>query len=327
MTDRLHKSEHRKVGHHKVGRRVLATEIAALNVLSDTLGADFDAVVERLHALTGRIILTGVGKSGHVARKIAATLSSTGSPAVYIHPTEASHGDMGMMTDTDALIALSRSGETAELADMLSFCRRFSLPLIAMTSVPDSTLARASDFLLQLPDMPEACSETRAPTTSTTLQIALGDALAVALLEAKGFTAKDFKTFHPGGSLGAALLTVGDIMHTDLPLVTPSTPVAQALSVMSDKGFGCVGIYDGSGLLGMITDGDIRRNLASDLSDKPVTDIMSRNPKTAHSTDMASETLRRMTTNPPKIMQMFVVDEGQPIGIVHLHDFLRQGLA
>lgn len=315
--------------HSAVGRRVLETEIAALQEMSTSLGDAFSAVVNVLHGIEGRIVLAGVGKSGHVARKIAATLASTGSLSLYIHPTEASHGDMGMITSADAVIALSRSGETQELADLIAYCRRFSIPLIGMTAKADSALGRASDHVLLIPDAPEACAETRAPTTSTTLQIALGDALSVALLEAKGFTAKDFKTYHPGGKLGATLATVGELMHTGeaLPLVAAGTPLPAALAVMSHQGFGCVGILSDDGALaGMITDGDIRRNLAADLSFKAVEAIMTTSPKTTAKDTLAADALREMTAGESKIMQLFVVENGQPIGLVHLHDFLRAGL-
>ncbi len=315
--------------HAKIGRRVLATEIAALEALSADLGAVFSGVVARLQKLDGRVILAGVGKSGHVARKIAATLASTGSPSLYIHPTEASHGDMGMITSADAVIALSRSGETAELADLIAYCRRFSIPLIGMTAVTDSALGRASDYLLLLPDAPEACLETRAPTTSTTLQMALGDALAVALLEAKGFTATDFKTYHPGGKLGAQLATVGDLMHIGkaLPLVAAGTDLSAAMEVMSEKGFGCVGVTGDDGILvGIVTDGDIRRHLSADLSAKSVNAVMTEHPKTTTADTLAADALREMTAGSAKIMQLFVLESAAPVGIVHLHDFLRAGL-
>jgi len=315
--------------HIEVGRRVLETEIAALQDMSAALGEEFAAVVDLLRAIKGRIVLAGVGKSGHVARKVAATLASTGSPSLYIHPTEASHGDMGMITSADAVIALSRSGETNELADLIGYCRRFSIPLIGMTAAANSALGRASDFLLLIPNAPEACAETRAPTTSTTLQIALGDALSVALLEAKGFTAKDFKTYHPGGKLGATLATISDLMHTGgaLPLVAAGTPLPDALAVMSRKGFGCVGVTGDDGILvGMITDGDIRRNLSNDLAGKTVNAVMTTSPKITMKDALAADALRAMTAGPSKIMQLFVVEDEMPIGLVHLHDFLRAGL-
>ncbi|MGJ8564504.1 MAG: KpsF/GutQ family sugar-phosphate isomerase [Alphaproteobacteria bacterium] len=314
--------------HIKSARRVLRIEIDALEALSSDLSESFDAVVDLLTTLKGRIILVGVGKSGHVARKIAATMASTGSSSLYVHPTEASHGDMGMIAKGDAVIALSRSGETKELADVIGYCRRFSIPLIGMTAQKDSALGRASDHLLLLPDAPEACAETRAPTTSTTLQIALGDALSVALLEAKGFTATDFKTYHPGGALGASLATIADLMHKGerLPLVDLQTSMQSALEIMSHKGFGCVGVTEAEKFIGIITDGDIRRNLSGDLSSKSVSDIMTREPKTAGQSELAADVLRRMTSGSSKIMQMFVIESDRAVGIVHLHDFLRAGL-
>lgn len=314
--------------HIKAARRVLKIEADALWALSQGLSDSFDQVVELLKRLEGRIILAGVGKSGHVARKIAATMASTGSSSLYVHPTEASHGDMGMIGPYDAVIALSRSGETKELADIIGFCRRFSVPLIAMTAQADSALGRAADHLLLLPDAPEACAETRAPTTSTTLQIALGDALSVALLEAKGFTASDFKTYHPGGALGASLATVSELMHKGhlMPVVETGVGVQEALSEMSEKGFGCVGVLKGGKLIGIITDGDIRRNLSAELATSTVEDIMTSRPKTAKPEELAANALRRMTGGDAKIMQLFVTQDDKPVGIVHLHDFLRAGL-
>ena len=313
--------------HIKAAQRVLAIEAKALEALSADLSQDFDTVIELLKTISGRIVLTGVGKSGHVARKIAATLASTGSPSLYVHPTEASHGDMGMISADDAVIALSRSGETKELADLIGYCRRFSVPLIAMTVKTDSTLGRASDHILRLPDAPEACAETRAPTTSTTLQMALGDALAVALLEAKGFTAKDFKAYHPGGALGASLATVGDLMHSGerLPLVDQDAAMEDVLEIMSHKGFGCAGITQGGKLVGIITDGDVRRNISALPAAAPAS-IMTANPKTAKQDELAADVLRRMTGEEHKIMQMFVVEDDRAVGLVHLHDFLRAGL-
>lgn len=314
--------------HASIGRRVLATETAALEQLSAGLGANFNAAVTALQNISGRIILAGVGKSGHVARKIAATLASTGSPSLFLHPTEASHGDMGMITKGDAVIALSRSGETGELADLIAYCRRFDIPLIAITAGTESTLAKAATHILALPDAPEACAETRAPTTSTTLQIALGDALAVALLEAKGFTAKDFKTYHPGGQLGATLATVGELMHVGarVPLTPSGTLLPDALAVMSEKGFGCVGVSKDGTLIGIVTDGDIRRHLSGDLSGQAVDTIMTRAPQTTTPDTLAADALRAMTAGPAKIMQLFVIENDAPVGIVHLHDFLRAGL-
>ncbi len=313
-----------------VARRVLEIEAKGLDEMAAMLGQDFSAIVELLTHVEGHTILAGVGKSGHVARKIAATLSSTGTPALFIHPTEASHGDMGMIKKSDVVIALSRSGETKELADMIAFCKRFDIPLIAMTCKKTSTLAKAANHLLLLPDAPEACAVTGAPTTSTTLQIAMGDALAVALLEARGFSAGDFKTFHPGGALGAQLSCVSDLMHTGahMPLTHEQDSVANAMSIMSDKGFGCVGIISADNqLIGMITDGDIRRNLDKNLPTAHVASIMTTAPKTIDPDVLAAQALHIMTAELPKVMQLFVTERGSPIGILHMHDLLRAGIA
>lgn len=312
-----------------VGRRVIDIEIAAMQQLSANLGEAFEDAIDHLTLLKGRVILAGVGKSGHVARKIAATLASTGTPSLYVHPTEASHGDMGMITPDDAVIALSRSGETKELADMIGYCKRYGVTLMAMTTHADSTLGKAADFLLQLPDAPEACAETRAPTTSTTLQIALGDALSVALLESKGFTASDFKTFHPGGALGASLASVSDLMHTGeaVPLVGADTLMSEALIVMTEKGFGCVGVTEKGAMIGIVTDGDLRRHMDGSLTARTARQVMTKSPKTAAPTELAANALRRMTVEPPKVMQLFVVEDGKAVGIIHLHDLLRAGLA
>ncbi len=315
----------------QIARRVIETEIKGLEALAASLSQDFEHAVAQLQSLKGRVILTGVGKSGHVARKIAATLASTGTPAIYIHPTEASHGDMGMITQDDAVIALSRSGETRELSDMLAFSQRFNIPLIAITADPASTLAKAAHHCLILPPAPEACAETQAPTTSTTLQMALGDSLAVALLEGKGFTARDFKTFHPGGKLGASLLTVDDIMHSGeaLPLLDHNASAADAINIMSEKGFGCAGICQDGRLIGIITDGDLRRHLIhhDNITHKSAANIMTASPKTARSGELAAAALRRMTASDVQILQMFVLKGERPIGIVHMHDFLKAGLA
>ncbi|MEI7932658.1 MAG: KpsF/GutQ family sugar-phosphate isomerase [Alphaproteobacteria bacterium] len=311
------------------GRRVLDAEARALDALSAALGEDFVQAVELLFAAKGRIILTGIGKSGHVARKIAATLASTGSPAMFVHAAEARHGDMGMIGSGDVVLALSKSGEAAELADVTAYLKRFSIPLIAMTAVKGSALAEAADLVLLLPDAPEATAEVSAPTTSTTLQIALGDALAVALLERRGFTPGDFRVFHPGGKLGAALRTVSDLMHTgaELPLVGPDTPMTDALFVMTEKRFGCVGVADeASGrLLGVITDGDLRRKIEGLLS-HTASEVMTAGPKVVSPGLMASEALRAMTETPPATTVLFVVEAGCPVGILHVHDLLRAGV-
>lgn len=311
-------------------RRVIMTEADGLAMQAQLLGDDFVGAIEILQSNAGRTILTGVGKSGHVARKIAATMASTGTPALFVHPTEASHGDMGMILAGDCVIALSRSGETAELADLIAYCRRRSITLIAITANPASTLASAANFTLQLANAKEACDITGAPTTSTTLQMALGDALAVTLLEARGFTAGDFRGFHPGGSLGAKLARTADLMHRgdQMPLARGETAMDAVLDIMSAKGFGCVGIIDAAdALIGIITDGDLRRNLGTDLSLKTAADIMTKDPHTAPPDLLAIDALTLMSAAPPRIMQLFITEEGRPIGILHMHDLLRAGIA
>lgn len=313
------------------GRRVITTEVAGLEALAAGLDSAFVEAVTRLSALSGRIIVAGVGKSGHVGRKIAATLASTGAPAQFVHPTEASHGDLGMITPDDAVLALSKSGNTSEFADLIGYTRRFGVPLIAITAGADSVLGSAADVLLLLPDAPEACSETGAPTTSTTLQMAMGDALAVALLERRGFSASDFRRFHPGGALGAALASVGDLMHASeaLPLVREGDAMADALVEMTAKGFGCAGVVDASGaLMGMITDGDLRRHMGEDLLTQTAAQVMTHDPRTVRPGDLAADALRLMTAGDVKITVLFAVDDaGCPVGVLHLHDCLRAGLA
>ena len=310
----------------EVGRRVLQIEAQALLGFAEKLDGGFSDAVEILHKVRGRVVLTGVGKSGHVGRKIAATLASTGTPSFFVHATEASHGDLGMVGPDDAVLAVSKSGETRELADVLAYCKRFGIPLLAMTARADSALGRAADVLLLLPDAPEAADRVDAPTTSTTLQIALGDALAVALLERRGFTALDFRVFHPGGKLGAALRMTGDLMHgrNELPLVTPETPMSQALLVMTEKRFGCVGVVDAGGRLeGLITDGDLRRHLDG-LFDRTAGEVMTRGPKSVTPATLAGEALKLM--NDSRITVLFVVQDGAPVGILHVHDVLRAGV-
>jgi arabinose-5-phosphate isomerase len=310
-----------------VARRVLSVEADALGLLAEGLddGA-FAKAVEACGRLEGRIVCTGVGKSGHVARKIAATLASTGQPALFIHATEASHGDLGMIGPADAVLALSKSGETRELADVVAYAKRFGITLLAITEAPDSALGRAADILLTLPRAPEAAEAVDAPTTSTTLQMALGDALAVALLEQRGFTPKDFRVFHPGGKLGAALLTVGELMHRadELPLIDPSSPMTQTLLVMTQKRFGCVGVVDQTGALqGVITDGDLRRHM-TDLMARRADEVMTQAPLTATPAMLAGEALKLM--NDRRITVLFALDGAVPVGILHIHDLLRAGV-
>jgi arabinose-5-phosphate isomerase len=310
----------------EVGRRVLRTEADALSQMADELGDAFVRAVDTLAGLSGRVICTGVGKSGHVARKIAATLASTGRPAIFVHATEASHGDLGMIGPDDAVLALSKSGETRELADVIAYAKRFGAPLIGMTARAESALGRQSDILLLLPDAPEATGQVDAPTTSTTLQIAMGDALAVALLERAGFTAQDFRVFHPGGKLGAMLRTVADLMHgsDELPLIGAEAPMDQALLVMSEKRFGAVGVTDTAGVLvGMITDGDLRRHMDG-LMSQSAGEVMTRGPRVVEPGTLAAEALKLM--NEMQITVLLVVDQGRPVGILHVHDLLRAGV-
>lgn len=308
--------------------RTLDLEIAGLKALRDSLNEVFIKAVDRLHAAKGRVIVTGMGKSGHIAGKIAATLSSTGTPAQFVHPAEASHGDLGMITVDDVILALSKSGETTEFHPLIDYALRFEIPIIAITANEESTLAKAATHLLQLPNAQEACPNGLAPTTSTTLQLALGDALAVALLEKRGFTATDFKIFHPGGKLGAMLRQVGEIMHGEsgLPLASRNLLMDQALILMTTRGFGCLGIVDEAGaLIGIITDGDLRRHMGSDLLSRRTEEIMTRAPKVIPPTMLTAEALKIM--NALRITGLFVVENGKPVGFVHIHDFLRMGAA
>jgi arabinose-5-phosphate isomerase len=312
-----------------VGRRVLAAEAEALAAQTRALDERFGRAVDLLFAAKGRIICTGMGKSGHVARKIAATVASTGASAFFVHPAEASHGDLGMITQDDVILGLSKSGEARELADVLAYAKRFAIPLIAITAETSSALGRAADVVLQLAEAREATAEVNAPTTSTTLQIALGDALAVALLERRGFRPQDFHLFHPGGKLGAMLRTVGDLMHgpDELPLVEAATPMRQALLVMTEKRWGIVGVTDEAGRLrGVITDGDLRRHIDG-LLERTAGEVMTPGPrKTVPPELLASEALARMSDPPPAVTVLFVVDEGRPVGILHVHDLLRAGV-
>jgi arabinose-5-phosphate isomerase len=289
-----------------------------------------DALAEAvavIRAAGGRVIVTGVGKSGHIGRKVAATMSSTGTASYFVHPTEASHGDLGMVGESDVILALSWSGETRELADIITFAHRFSTPLIGITSNPDSTLARRATVAIVLPKIKEACPHGLAPTTSTMLQLIACDALAIALLDAKGFTADDFKILHPGGKLGAQLRTVKELMHTgdEVPLVPDDASFEAALAQMTAKGFGITGVVGTDGALrGVITDGDLRRHIGRAQPDSPVQDIMSRSPKHTTSEALAASALEMMETF--RISALFVLEDGRPVGLLHLHDLLRAGV-
>lgn len=317
--------------------RTLELERAGIGAIADAfanptesqLASEFARAVDLIRTRTGRVMVSGMGKSGHIGRKIAATLASTGTPAYFIHPGEASHGDLGMIKPSDAILLLSWSGETAELADIITYSRRFQIGLVAITSNQNSTLAREADVALCLPKSEEACPNGLAPTTSTTMQLAIGDALSVALLEAKGFTAVDFRTFHPGGKLGAVLTYVRDIMHTDerLPLIDAGDSMSEAIMTMSAKGFGCVAVINEHGrIAGIVTDGDLRRHMGPDLITMPVEAVMSMNPATITGDVLAAEALEIL--NSRKITSLFIVDENKrPRGIVHMHDLLRLGVA
>lgn len=313
-------------------RNVLAREIDGLKKLTDAFDATLSAALDILANVQGRVVVTGMGKSGHIGRKIAATLASTGTPALFVHPAEANHGDLGMITRADAILLLSNSGETDELMPLVAYARRFDIPMIAMTSDANSTLARHAVACLALPAAEEACPMGLAPTTSTTMMLALGDALAIALLERKralgAFSSEQFHTFHPGGRLGRQLMPVSSLMHRgdELPLVTPDLPTADAILVMTARRFGCVGVVDGSGgLIGIVTDGDLRRHMAPDLLRQPVDRVMTRQPVSVSPDRLVGEALGIM--NARAITSLFVVEHGRPVGILHIHDCLRAGVA
>lgn len=313
--------------------RTIAIEKAGLvaleEALANGLGDPMRRAVEMISGISGRVILTGVGKSGHIGVKLAATFASTGTPASFVHAAEANHGDLGMIAPNDLVIALSKGGESAELRSILAYTRRFSIPLISLTCSPNSSLAKASDLVLLLPNEQEACPHGLAPTTSTMMQLAIGDALAIALLEARGFTATDFHTFHPGGKLGASLMHVRDIMHTGerLPIVASGTPMTEAIITLSHKHFGCVIVMAADGTLaGIVTEGDMARNLTRNLGSLSVDDIMTRSPRTIAPDMLATAALALI--NKHSIGALIVVDEAKkPLGLIHFHDLLRIGVA
>ncbi|WP_134725197.1 KpsF/GutQ family sugar-phosphate isomerase [Paracoccus luteus] len=306
-------------------RRVIRTEAEALSLLEASLGQPFVDAMRLILDATGRVVVSGMGKSGHVGRKIAATLASTGTPAQFVHPAEASHGDLGMVTAGDVVIVLSNSGETPEIADIVAHTRRFSIPLIGVAGREGSTLLRQADVALLLPQAEEACGTGIVPTSSTTMTLALGDALAVALMEHRKFTPEHFRTFHPGGKLGARLLQVGELMHADMPLVDEDAPMADALLTISAKGFGVTGVTGADGrLVGIITDGDLRRHMDG-LLDHRAAEVMTRSPRTIAPGALAETALAQMQDR--KITCLFAVaDNGRPAGILHIHDCLRAGI-
>lgn len=309
-------------------RRVLETEIGGLRALSDALDARFASAIDLIAAVSGRVIVTGMGKSGHIATKIAATLASTGTPAQYVHPGEASHGDLGMITIHDAIIALSNSGETAELSDIVAYAKLQRIPLISITGRADTTLSNAADVALVMPDSPEACPLSLAPTTSTTVMLALGDAIAVALLERRGFSPDDFRLLHPGGQLGSRLTMAADVMRSgdEMPLVDLDSPMTETIIEMTAKRFGCVGVLSPAGrLAGIITDGDLRRHMENDILAMTAAEVMTPDPKAVSENILTAQVLAMMNEN--QITNCFVVADGTPVGIIHIHDVLRKGLS
>lgn len=309
-----------------VARKAIATERAGLAALETGLDAALTHALDLIAAVKGRLIVSGMGKSGHIARKIAATFASTGTPAQFVHPGEASHGDLGMIRAGDAVLALSNSGETAEMTDLVAYTRRFRIPLIAMTARADSALGQAADVVLRLPAAEEACAVGLAPTTSTTIMLALGDALAVSMMARHGFTADAFRDFHPRGSLGKRLAKVSDLMHADPPVVRAGTRMSDAVLEITAKRFGCTAVVDAQGaLVGIVTDGDLRRHMGGDLLALSVDKVMTRNPQSVAPAALAVEALATM--NARQITALLVCEDRKPVGIVHIHDLLREGVA
>ena len=311
-------------------KQAIDREVEALEMMKNELDDSLSKVLNLMQKTKGRVIVTGMGKSGHIGRKIAATLASTGTPSFFVHPGEASHGDLGMLTSNDVVLAISNGGESRELSDILMYCKRYKIPLVAMTKNPDSTLGKAGDYILKLPDDGEACPLGLAPTSSTTATLVLGDVLAICLMERKGFSATDYKQRHPGGKLGAILCKVSDLMHSgdEMPIISEDAIMQDALMVMSEKMLGCVGAVNKKGeLVGIITDGDLRRWMSPKLIEEKVSKVMTRNPKTIRPDVLASEAVYVMNNTGRGITNLFVVeDDGKPIGLIHIHDCLRAGV-
>ena len=311
-------------------KRTIDREVDTLRIMENELDASLSKALDLMQNAQGRVLVTGMGKSGHIGRKIAATLASTGTPSFFVHPAEASHGDLGMFTEKDVVLAISNGGESRELSDILVYCKRYGIPLIAMTKNPDSSLGKAGDILLRLPDNGEACPLGLAPTSSTTATLVLGDVLAVCLMERKGFSQIDYKKRHPGGKLGAILQKVSDLMHTgdEIPLIGEDASMQETMLTMSSKMLGCVGIVNNDGdLIGIITDGDLRRCMSSDILSRKASDVMTRNPKVIAPDVLAAEALKTMNNTGKGITQLFVTQDNKPIGIIHIHDCLRVGVA
>lgn len=308
--------------------RTINREIDTITKLRDSLDNNLTQALNLMQQAKGRIILTGMGKSGHIGKKIAASLASTGTPSFFVHPAEASHGDLGMITEDDVVIAISNSGESKELVDILNYCKRFGIKLIAITKNPQSSLGKAGDVVLQLPNNGEACPLGLAPTNSTTATLVLGDILTAGLIERKGFTKSDFNQRHPGGKLGSILQRVSDLMHTDLemPILEENSNMQQVLLEMTSKRLGCVGFVNKDGIFtGMLTDGDLRRCLNSEILTKKAIDLMTKNPKTISKDTMAAEAMKIM--HDKKITNIFVIEDKKPIGVIHIHDLLNNGVA
>jgi arabinose-5-phosphate isomerase len=311
-------------------KQAIDREVEALEIMKNELDDNLSKVLNLIQKTKGRVIVTGMGKSGHIGRKIAATLASTGTPSFFVHPGEASHGDLGMLTQNDVVLAISNGGESRELSDILMYCKRYKIPLVAMTKNPDSTLGKAGDYLLKLPNDGEACPLGLAPTSSTTATLVLGDVLAICLMERKGFSATDYKQRHPGGKLGAILCKVSDLMHSgdEMPIIDENAIMQEALMVMSEKMLGCVGAVNKKGeLVGIITDGDLRRWMSPKLIEEKVSKVMTKNPKTIRPDVLASEAVYVMNNTGRGITNLFVVeDDGKPLGLIHIHDCLRAGV-
>ncbi|MFA5491053.1 MAG: KpsF/GutQ family sugar-phosphate isomerase [Candidimonas sp.] len=309
----------------KIAKRVIRDESKALSILADSIDSSFTTAIGILNASVGRIIITGMGKSGHIGKKIAATMASTGRPSFFVHPSEASHGDMGMMTESDIVIAISNSGETKELMDILEYCNLKHIPIIAITSNKYSTLGKYADVVIQLPSIPEACPINMVPTTSTTMTLALGDAIAVALYETSEFTSEQFHQYHPGGKLGLKMTKVDQHMHTDddVPLVETSATLKDAILEITKKALGCVGVVEDGKLIGIITDGDIRRHIDDSSLDTSVIDIMTKTPKTVNRDCLLIDALEKMQSE--HITSLFVTESMYPLGVIHIHDCIRLG--
>ena len=308
-------------------KHTIEKEIESLRVMESELGDELTKALDLMQQAKGRVILTGMGKSGHIARKIAASLASTGTPSFFVHPAEASHGDLGMITNEDVVIAISNSGESKELVDILNYCKRFGIPIISITKNPESSLGKAGDFVLKLPNNGEACPLGLAPTSSTTATLVLGDVLTVAMIERNGFTKTQFNQRHPGGKLGSVLQKVSDLMHkgSDMPLLSQNANMHDVLLEMTSKRLGCVGFTNELGnLVGIFTDGDLRRCLSNNVLDKKGVDVMTKNPKVISPDAMASEAVKIM--HEKKITNLFAVENNKPVGVIHIHDCLDKGV-